>query len=352
MRAREKSAGKYSPADVELLLTYVANLRVDRLRKFLADSSLPKSGNKQTIVTRLKEAVDEQNLSYRHLIKLLDETEPWGKQHVFLLEANGADPSEWKDKDAVKHVLTEQGLEKLFNKRRSLLLPDKLKLSSFEWSKDRLRITGVERRRGYERIEDMDDEGEDPDGDPVLFKAYALRTTRGLVVFEWDLVANEAFVQVTQLPGDGDYAQAMDRLFALVSEWLPVAKFQLLDLRAAVVAFDRSARGGTGAVRAHRVELAAPDGRRITGTSASADQPLGGNDHIDTALENLADDGGTGHQGNFYLTPDAADPENPIEPGDDVHINIIGNRNRFNIMTPQTEDVVRYAIQTVRAACG
>jgi hypothetical protein len=221
-RPPKAKLGKYAADDVELLFTYVADLRKDRLKEYLDGNGLAKGGSKTEVIRRLKEAIDDGQLSYDSLIELLDEVEPWGKQHIFILKSRDADPAPWKNKNAVDAVIAEHGLKGLLNKHKMLLLPDTLRLSTIDWSPTRLRVTAVERRVGYERTADLDDEGEDPEGDPVEFRAYVRRTSRGLIAFEWDLVANEAFLQITQLPSHENYDEAQARFNALVRDWLAV----------------------------------------------------------------------------------------------------------------------------------
>jgi hypothetical protein len=343
--------GQFRASDIELLFTYVADLRRDKLADFLAQHQLKKSGTKAEVVARLKAAVDEKELSYRDLIALLDTVQPWGKQHIFPLVSANADPSIWKRRDAAVALLRKHDVDDLLDKHKQWLLPDELRLSSIELSRARLRVTAVERRVGYERVEELDNEGIDPHGEPIEYRAYVQQTTRGLFAFEWDLDANEAFLQVTQLPMHESYEQAQQRFYTLVRAWLAVDAFSSLKLHSAITEFHRQEKEGSFAGRSHRVELEALDGRRIAGTSKAATQPLIGNVDIDDALETIRDNGAQGHLGNFYLISDSSDVANPITPGSDVHIMLLGNKNRINIMTPQREEVVRYAIRTVREAC-
>jgi len=349
-RAKALKAQTYSSDEIELLLTYVADLRKDILQKFLGDQDLPRSGNKADVVTRVQQAVDKGTLSYDDLIELLDEVEPWSKQHMFLYGGTTPSPTNWRDANWVSTHLKANRVYKYLNQHTPLLLPPSLRLSTIEYDADHMRVVAVERRVGYERDEDLDDSTEDQDGEEVELRAYVRRVTRGLIAFEWDLQANVAFLQVTQLPTHARYQEAITRFASLVEDWLPLATFPQIDIRPAIAEFHRLEQLGQGAVRSHSIEIATPDGRRLGGVSASAEQSLLGNTHIDTALEAVRDDGGVGHLGNFYLLPDVSDHSNPIKDGE-VHVVLLGNRGRINLMTPQTEDVVRYALRRIREAC-
>lgn len=347
-----KSAdAKYTSEELELLLGYVADLRKDILQEFLAEHSLKKGGNKAEVIARLQAAIVEGTFSYDVLIALLDRVEPWGKQHVYLYGKPLANVTDWKKPDWVRDLLKEHRVHKYLNRTVPLLLPPKLAISTILHDAARIRIVAVEKREAYEREEELDHDGKNTDGEEVQFRAYIHRISRGLIAFEWDFVKGEAFLQVTQLPTHAKYEDAVERFGKLVRDWLPFDTFPPLPIAHAIAEFHRLEEQGLGAVRSHRVELAAPDGRRLSGSSSSAQQPLPGNTDIDSALQSVRDNGGSGHHGNFFLEPDATDSTNPVAAGDEVHVLLLGNRHRINIMTPQTEEVVRYALRRIREAC-
>ena len=342
----------YEAEELELLFTYVADLRKDVLQEFLASHDLLKTGSKAEVISRLQDAIEQRVLTYDALIALLDRVEPWSKQHVFLFGS----PTDmvldnWKDAAWVETHLKSNRVHKYLKAVVPLLLPESLRLSRIECDKTRLRVVSVERREGFEHIEEFDKEGLTKDGDEVTYKAFVRQVTRGLICFEWDLQANHAFLQISQLPSHESYDDAMTRFASLVSGWLPLANFPVLPVRGAILQFHKLDQLGQGSVRSHRVELAALDGRRISGSSASAQQSLKGNPAIDQAMSSVRDNGGVGHLGNFYLLPEAQNASNPIATDSDAHIMLLGNRDRLNFMTPQNESVVRYVLQRVREAC-
>jgi hypothetical protein len=57
---------------------------------------------------------------------------------------------------------------------------------------------------------------------------------------------------------------------------------------------------------------------------------------------------GIGHLGNFYwLARKMKSDANPLS--GEVHVIIVGAGSRINFTTPNTEDVVRYVLDRVRA---
>lgn len=350
-RSSPTRLGRYGADDVELLLTFLAALPNALIKDFLKQRKLPRSGNKVGLFQSIKKGLDEKKIRYGDLIDLLDASEPWAKQHVFLLDM-GADSTDWNTDTKVRAAVAAHGLRNVVNHRRQLLLPDSLTINHIVSTPQSLRISAVERRVGYLPNDELSYEEEGADGSELCFRAFEKKTTRGLIMFEWDFLTNDAFLQVTQLPMHERYEHAKARFLSLVSQWFPTDAIIEHSLASAIVEFHRRERDNEGGVRSHRVELRAIDGRRMTGQSTRAKQPLLGNDDIDTALEGIEQKGGTGHLGNFYLLPeDGGDGgDNPIDAEDEIHVMLIGNRNRFHIMTAQTEDVIRYAIRCIRDA--
>lgn len=106
-------------------------------------------------------------------------------------------------------------------------------------TRDRRRrsMTGA-RRTGLPRFSSSDD------GDDVELRAFVHRVTRSLVAFEWDLVANVAFLQISQLPTGFDYADVADEFFEPLQPWLDRSKFTLVDLRQPIKALHELEESG------------------------------------------------------------------------------------------------------------
>src|ERR1017187_9114542 len=197
----------YSAEEQQALIDFVLALRKSHIQDFLKQVELPRSGTKQELRERLQEALDEGDLTYEVLVDSLDSVAPWGKQHVFLYHGPRGDVQAWKDPDHTPRLLKQHRLGKLFNARLPLILPEKLTLSSVMHADGRLRVTAVEKREYAERTPEHDEEKETDSGERITLKAYMHHLTRTLAAFEWDLNANVAMLQITQLQEDGDYEE-------------------------------------------------------------------------------------------------------------------------------------------------
>jgi hypothetical protein len=337
----------YSAEERQALIDFVLALRKSHIQAFLMQVELPKSGTKQDLRERLQEALDGGDLTYERLVDSLDSVAPWGKQHVLLYQGPRSDMQAWKDPDHVLRLLKQHRLGMLFNARLPLILPETLTLSSVTHADGRLRITAVEKREYTERTPEHDDERETEGGERITLKAYVHHLTRTLAAFEWDLNANVAMLQITQLQEEGDYEKLAEQFCQLVKPWLDIKQFSPVDLRPVIRRLHEIEKNGPAEARSHGIQYRSPRGRRVSAHSPSPQDSVLGESFIDDAMDSVRKNG-VGHLGNFYWLAG-------IEPGPvantlkgDVHVIIVGAKARVNFPTPNTEEVVRYVLHRVR----
>jgi hypothetical protein len=219
--------------------------------------------------------------------------------------------------------------------------------SSIEHDRSRLRIIAIKRREGYERKEEYDQTSETPDGEAIELRAYLYRVTRSLVVFEWNLVDNTASLQISQLPSGSKYEDVAEEFFNLVSDWLNISLFSMLDLQPVIKNLHRLEEEGSLETRSHGINYRTLGGRKVDGKSPSSDDSLLGEAVIDEAFRAIREKG-VGHLGNFYWLPRSKNKStnNPIEK--DLHVIILGSLNRINLPTPNMEQTVRYVLSRIR----
>jgi hypothetical protein len=338
----------YSAEEQQALIDFVLALRKSHIQDFLKEVDVSGySGTKEDLRERIQEALDEGELTCPQLVDLLDSVVPWGKQHVFLYSGPQTDIQEWKDPDHVHDLLKQHKAGKLFNAKLPLILPNKLTLSSVTHADGRLRITAVQMREYRDRVPEHDEEKE-IDGERVFLKAYKDRQTRTLAGFEWDLNANVAMLQITQLQEDGDYENLAVEFFRLVKAWLDIKNFGAVDLRPVIPKIHELEKNGQAEARSHGIDYRSLLGRRISARSPNPQASVHGEAYIDDAMENVRKNS-VGHLGNFYwLAGKKPGPgTNPLR--GDVHVMIVGANSRVNFPTPNTEDVVKYVLSRIRA---
>jgi len=272
---------------------------------------------------------------------------PWGKQHVFLFKGPHGDQQVWKNPDHVLRHLKHHRVGKYLNARLPLILPEKLTLSSITHSDGRLRVTAIQRRDYTERAPEHDGKKETEDGKTVILRAYTEYLSRTLVAFEWDLNANTAMLQITQLQRATYYEEVAKEFSGLVSGWLDIDKFGLVDIRNAIKRLYDLEKSSDPETRSHGIDYRTLRGSRLSAKSPSPRDSVISENVIDDAMTNVAKKG-VGHMGNFYwLAGTNGNPvPNPLT--GDVHVIIVGDKSRINFPTPNNEDVVRYVLHRVR----
>lgn len=333
------------------IVTDLLALKKAQIRDFLSRCGLRKSGTKEDMQSRILDALKDGSASLAKIVRFLDEVVPWGKQHVFLYKGPRGPIENWKQTECLANLLDQHGLGEFLNASLPLVLPESMKVSSILHDENRLRVTAIKKREWWERNPDYDDTAVTGQGDDVALRAFILRVTRSLVAFEWDLNANTAFLQVSQLPTGFRYEIVAQEFFDLVAGWFDIQQFSIVDLRPAIKKLHELEEARKGETRSHGINYRTLQGRRFEGKSASASDPLLGEVAIDAALSAIRDTG-VGHLGNFYWLPTlSTNPiANPLHA--DVHVIVVGSQGRLNFPTPNDERTLRYVLSRIRSYCS
>lgn len=335
----------FTEEEVEQIVIDLLALKKAQISEFLSRNNLPKSGTKDAIRERVDASLRDETLAPARIIEFLDEVVPWGKQHVFLYKGPRKPITDWKNTDWLRARLGEHRVAKYLNASLPLALPESMKLSSILHDGNRLRVTAIKKRDWWERNPDLDDAKQTEDGDKVEMRAFIHRVTRSLVAFEWDLLANIAFLQICQLPSGADYDECADEFFTLIGDWLDIGNFQKVDLRPSIKKLHELEEARKAETRSHGIHYRTLQGRRFEGRSASPSDSLLGEASIDSAMRAIRKTG-VGHLGNFYWLANVG-PGSPLE--SELHVIIVGAKTRVNFPTPNTEQAVRYVLSRIRS---
>lgn len=330
------------------VVTDLLALKKTQIQEFLTRNGLKKAGSKSEIRERIEDAIRSEALPPAQLVQFLDEVIPWGKQHVYLFKGPRSSIANWKKTEWVANLLKQHRLGKYLNATLPLALPEAMKVSSILHDGGRLRITAIKKRDWWERNPEYDESKVTEEGDPIALRAFVHRVTRSLVAFEWDLNANTAILQISQLPAGFHYEEVAKEFFDSIGTWLDISRFSIVDLRPPIKQLHELEEAGNGETRSHGINYRTLQGRRFEGRSASPSDPLVGEPVIDAALGAVRR-AGVGHLGNFYWLPNAAaNPStNPLET--DTHVIIVGYHNRINFPTPNGEQAIRYVLSRIRS---
>ena len=339
---------EYTGEERERIVNYLLALKKRQIQAFLEANEVKKSGTKPSLRQRVEECLEDGTLAYPAIVQFLDTVAPWGKQHVYLFNGPTNSIDDWKNHAWLLGHLRQHRAAKYLNAHLPLILPASLKLSAIQHDSTRLRVTAVERREWWERNPDYDQQSKTDTGEQVALRAFIHHVDRGLIVFEWSLLANTAFLQITQLRGDAHYDEAKERFTILVQKWLDLTRFTQVNICPAIKRLHELEEAGTPEARSHGIDYCTLQGRRLSARSASSRDSVLGETVIDNAMSNVRNQG-VGRNGNFYWLPgqNPGQAANPLV--DEVHVVVVGNKGRINFTTPNTEGVVRHVLARIRA---
>ena len=323
-------------------------MRIDRIQTFLRNFGLSASGSKLELRKRLEASLDSA-FTLDDLVSYLDQVEPWGKQHVILLEAESSVASGWQDADAVRGRLAEAGVEHLLQSAEHPRLPEELTLSAIRYGDGVLEVVAVERRDYIERAEDFDPpDVRVMDGELIEYRAYRHVVTRGLLTFRWRTQTRSAALHISEGFGRYDYGSALTRFGECTQSFLDLTRFIPSDTRRAIAQLHHDEQQGVPEVRSHRVGYLSHGGRSVEATSASTTTSVVGESVVDNALADVAG-AANGRMGNFFFQPKVGPTptENPLTR--ECHVVILGDQSRVHFMVPSNEETIAYVLQRVRA---
>lgn len=334
--------------DDEILVDVLLGLRMDRVRDFVRSFGFPTSGAKADLRERVREGVEQGAIPVNAMVDYLDQVEPWGRQHVILLEAEQSLAQGWRRADGIRRRLSEAGVDGLLARTRRLRLPRQLTLSSIQLRDDSITISAVERREYDERAPDLDLVDVTEEGQLIVLKAYRHVVTRGIVALRWNPASGAAALHVSEGHGRYDYADAAARFGVLISEFLDFDRFGAKDIRRAIRRLHDDEKQGRPEARSHRVAYVSHGGRAVEATSPTPSTSVVGEQIVDDAMLNVAG-AATGRAGNFYWLPlrGPVPAENPLLR--DLHVVVLARESRVHFMVPSNEEAVTYVLRRIRA---
>jgi hypothetical protein len=310
---------------------------------------LARSGTKAELRERAEGALLAETFSLDDLIDYVDLVEPWGRQHVIMLDAESSAASGWRRIDGIRRRLAEAGVAELLDRRRRQRLPEQLSLSAINASADTIEIVAVERREYDEREPNLDRVEHREDGPTILLKAYRHVVTRGLVTLRWNTATATAALHISEGFGRYDYDDAAARFGFLVDGFLDFDRFTPKDIGRAIRTLHANEKNGRPEVRSHRVGYLSRGGRSVEATSPSTSTSVVGEQSVDDAMTGVAGTA-TGRIGNFFWLPmtGPTPANNPIATRD-LHVVVIAPASRVHFMVPSNEASISYVLQRIRA---
>ena len=320
-------------AEVNLALDYLLAHKKEFIQEFLRERSLFFSGTKSTLRRRLEGYLGDGQLGIADLVQLLDEIEGWGNQHIYLYKAPSQIVEPWLEENSARRHLDDLGLADLFNRQRPLVLPEETTLSAIEWTLERIRFVWVEKREGEERASEEDFEREG-----MVWRAYRVNVSRGLVAFDWDLVSGYAMLMIQRLHRGTKYSQTRGRFTRELEPIVGLNYFEPVLVSRAIQPIEAS-----GEVRRRQLKYQTRRGGKATFTSAGRSQDTFEDPNLQRAGQALQRETAS-LLGNFYWLPkDTLKHE--------LHCNIYAADQRIGIFGEHREQEIRYVLSRILHYC-
>jgi hypothetical protein len=328
--------------DADVLIDHLLALTTAELRGLRRRFGFASSQNKGELRDILSAAITNGTLTTAAIIEFLDQVTPWGKQHIFLYRGKSGTQKHWTNRRNVKNTLATHGLLDLLDKQVPLALPKALTLASIRSTSSVLRVTAIRRREGWVRDHDLVKYGKTPDGREVEYRGFVRQVLRGLVAFEWNLVANEAMLQISQLPSGSSYEGVAAEFATIVESWLRIKDFSLIDVRRANAELHKLERAKKAKTTSQYAGFDRVGSRRFTVRSTSNKVPLFGDKDIDDFLSKVEPES-VPRIGGYFWGADGKGKDSKR-----THFVIVGAKKRVNVMTPSSEERLRNVVTELR----
>lgn len=333
--AGEQIAGDLTEAEIDLLLSYLLSHKKAFTQEFLRARDLYFSGTKERLQERLQEYLADGRLQPLDLVKLLNTVEGWGNQHVYLYRAADRLIEGWQDEESVRGHLEGLGMADLLNRQRPLVLPEEPALSSIEWTPERVRFVWIEKRMWEERAVAQDVEQED-----MVWRAYRINVSRGLVAFDWDLVSGDGMLLIQRLPRGTQYRAIRTRFEQELDPIVSLSQFERVRISPAIQRVEASQE-----VRRRQLAYQTPRGGKVRLTSAGQLADTSTDPDLERAEQVLRGETAS-LLGNFYWL------SVPHKLRGELHTKFYASDQGIGIFGEHDERDVRYVLSRIRRYCG
>jgi len=324
--------------DDEFVVDYLLAHKMLYVQEFLKSKDLSYSGTKEKLRNRLNGYLSDGKISNIELINLLDKIEGWGNQHIYLYISPDNIIKLWQTEELTRGRLKKHNLDELLNQKKPILLPEKPTLSSIEWNPERMRFFWIEKRIHERKIPEKDKTDEEEKD--LLWKAYKIMTSRGVIVFEWDLISGHAMLMIQRLQSRDKYHQIKGRFLQELDPIIGISNFETVRVSKAIKQIENS-----GEARKRQLTHCTILGGKVKLSSDSRKTDLYADPQLKESRKALGKDI-TSWLGNFYFSPDQGCCLNK-----EIHVLLYAEDQRVGIFGECREEEVRYILSKIRKYC-
>jgi len=312
----------------ELLLKMLLSHKKEYVQNFLKERELPYSYTKRELLEKLKDGLEDESFYFDDLIRLLDNIEEFGNQHIYLYSCTPEYLHRLKEEAYVRSKLEENGIEDKYNSSDALLIPSEPTISSIIHTDRLLKFKWVEKRIWKQLI------SEEIQGDKFI-KTYQIHITRGVTTFRVDLITGNAELMIQRLPSGTRYGEIKENYLSKLASLIEINALSQINLRRAIKRIEESDE-----VEKRGTNLQTISGGKIAFQSRSRGVDYTSDPELHRARNALGQNV-SGHLGNFYWLPNDILTRK-------VHTKIYGNDDRVGIFGECTEMEVNYVLSRIR----
>jgi hypothetical protein len=351
--AEDVSRASYEQ-ELDYILSAISAHKMENIQRFLQQEGLAHSGKtKSELLDDLKGYVLAGRLQFGELVGLLDTIEGWGNQQIYLFDVAPELSTLWRDPVYARSEIAKAGFDRLFNASIPLVLPEIATLSTIQHSSSSIRFVWVERRVVKKREPGLDNLSatrepsalaETPDvKDGIVWHAYRIRNTRGIIVFEWNFDTSEAMLRIQRLESGRNYVGIRDMFVKQLEDIFRIRPLTAVRLARAV----RKLVDSTD-VRRLRMKFMSAQKGRIALIGADTNREMFEDPEIEGSRKAFSVDT-TGLLGHFIWLQQHPNPSR------EMYTQIFGesdNDQRIGILAEHSEKDVRDVLSRIRKYCS
>lgn len=309
-----------------ILRLLAANSSLSVVRAFLKDRELPYSAPSWNDLaeTRLRPALKSGHLSEGDLLRLLQDAEEFGRQHVFLFGLSRRSARLLTIEDHIENLAHEVGLDSVLNSNAVLDEPGELQIADMRiepGSRNNaallvLKLVGSIRR--WERIQDEIEQ----DGTRVIRYSPIVERAVNVIRVHGDGIVE---IRIHSHRSSSSYIEELDQIMETAEPILPVSKMSQVSLSKAKERLWSDRKSLSKLIRYSDSELRNDLGTTLTAATGSKEDDLPDDAAAISSVQSFYKSNGYFSASNIWFL------KNPNKLSRDVHVRLAGELNEFAV---------------------
>lgn len=324
--------------EVEILQDLLNSITRPVLYRFSRDVlelDVEPNTKKENLIDVIISDVSEYQDQFDELIKFINTTQEWGRQHIFLFRSSPDTRRTFRNMSTedVTRTLTQNELNLEVNQIRPLFIPED---EGFELFKvfhtegRRISISWAEKRTIHSRAEGNDYFNTEQQ---IEYRAWRPHIVRGVTCLDWDLGNGQMMIKVSQSSKKSNYEIGKQMALDFMSDIFAINDWTALDIRKSIAQIKDS-----GEVSTKKYNQETTSGGKQSLQARDKNHGIESDSELNQASRAIRRQYASTY-GNFFWLPD--DDENILK---EVHTTIDSKTKSFLLYGIHPEETVRYII--------